>query len=101
MRVAIIIGMSCQLFRRHRAHTVCWLAMLAMAAGEAGAQVRLPAGRGVLELEAKQQHKEGDVFLADGDVDLRYKNMRLRADQVEYTTRTDEGVAPVRVHFDH
>src|SRR5712692_4262694 len=96
MRVAIIIGMSCQLFRRHRAHTIFWLAMLAMAAGEAGAQVRLPAGRGVLELEAKQQHKEGDVFLADGDVDIRYKNMRLRADHVEYNTRTDQASLNVR-----
>lgn len=101
MRVAIIIGMSCQLFRRRRTHTIFWLVLLAMAAGEAGAQVRLPTGRGVLELEAKQQHKEGDVFLADGDVDIRYKNMRLRADHVEYNTRTDVAIARGKVQFDH
>src|SRR5207253_1734036 len=52
----------------------------------AKAQVRLPAERGVVELRAKQQRKEGDVFIAEGDVDIRFQDLRLRADRVDTTT---------------
>ncbi len=100
MRAAIIIGMSCELFWRHRVHTILWLGLLAIAAGEAGAQVRLPAGRGVLELEAKQQRREGDTFIADGEVDIRYQDVRLRADHVEYNTLTGVATARGKVQFD-
>jgi LPS-assembly protein len=66
----------------------------------AGAQVRLPAKGGIVELEAKQQRKEGNVFFADGDVDLRYQSLRLRGDHVEYNGATSEALARGHVRFD-
>ncbi len=64
------------------------------------AQVRLPAGRGIVELQAKQQGREGPVWLADGDVDIRYETLRLRADHVEYNTATGEAAVRGHVRFD-
>ncbi len=101
MRRATIFGLSRGLFQRHRTQAIVGLLVLASAAGAARAQVRLPAGRGLIELEAKQQRKEGDVFIADGDVDLRYQNQRLRADHVEYNTVTFVAIARGRVQFDY
>src|SRR5229473_4921473 len=71
-------------------------------AGAAGAQgqVRLPARQGVAELEARQQRKEGNVFIADGDVDLRYQDVRIRADHMEYNAETAEAMARGHVQFD-
>jgi LPS-assembly protein len=60
-----------------------------------------PAGQGVAELEANQQRKEGQVFYADGDVQVRYRGARLRADHVEYNAATDEVVAHDHVQFDY
>ncbi len=71
------------------------------AASAHAAQVRLPTGRGIAELEAKQQRKEGDVFIAEGDVDIRYQNLRLRADHVEYNAATQEALARGHVQFDY
>jgi len=67
-----------------------------MAARTAHSQVGVPAGGGVFELRADQQRMEGKVFYADGDVDIRYANLRLRADHVEYDT--DTGAAAARGH---
>ena len=67
----------------------------------ARAQVRLPAGRGIVELEAKEQRKEGDLFIANGDVDIRYQNLRLRADHVEFNALTSVAVASGHVQFDY
>src|SRR5580692_6671244 len=39
-------------------------------------------------LEAKQQRQVGQIYYADGDVDVRYENTRLRADHVEYNEDT-------------
>ncbi len=64
------------------------------------AQVRLPATGGIVELEAKQQRKEGDVFIADGEVDIRYQDLRLRADHVEYNALTSVAFARGHVQFD-
>src|SRR5947209_18250320 len=66
----------------------------------AKAQVRLPAERGVVELRAKQQRKEGDVFIAEGDVDIRFQDLRLRADRVEYNDSTSVAIARGNVKFD-
>ncbi len=70
-----------------------------VAAGAQG-QVRLPARQGVAELEARQQRKEGNVFIADGDVDLRYQDVRIRADHMEYNAETAEAMARGHVQFD-
>lgn len=72
--------------------------MLSCAA--AAAQVRVPTRGGVVELEAKQQRREGRVFYADGDVDIRYQNLRLRADHVEYNSETGEAAARGNVRFE-
>ncbi len=69
--------------------------------GHAAQQIRLPAGRtGIAELEAKQQRRQGDLFIAEGDVDMRFQNMRLRADYVEYNAATADVVARGHVQFD-
>ena len=48
---------------------------------------KLPAAGGEATLEADQQRQAGNVFYADGHVDLRYENVRLQADHVEYNER--------------
>ena len=78
------------------------LAILAgvAAAPVARAQVRVPSGRGLVQLEAKEQRREGSVFIADGDVDIHYQNLRLRADHVEFNSTTSEASARGHVRFD-
>jgi LPS-assembly protein len=68
-----------------------------------GAQeVRPPSGKGlVAELEAKTQTRKGDITTADGDVDIRYGETRLRADHVEYNDKTNEAVATGHVLLDY
>jgi LPS-assembly protein len=68
---------------------------------QAAQQVRLPAGRtGIAELEARQQRRQGDLYIAEGDVDIRYQNMRLRADYVEYNAASADVVARGHLQFD-
>ncbi|HEV8384426.1 MAG TPA: LPS assembly protein LptD [Candidatus Acidoferrales bacterium] len=76
------------------------LLLLACATCPAGAQVRLPAGRGIVELQAKEQGRKGSLWFADGDVDVRYENLRLRADHVEYDTATGDAAVRGHVRFD-
>ncbi len=65
-------------------------------------QVHPPSGKGlVAELEAKTQTRHGDVTTADGDVDIRYGDTRLRADHVEYNDKTNEAVATGHVQLDY
>ncbi len=85
------------IFRRRRASLLIGLFCFAL---PTGAQMRLPAGGGVVELEARQQRKQGNVFIADGDVDIRYQNLRLRADHVEYDETSAEAFARGHVRFD-
>ena len=51
-------------------------------------------------LEADQQRKEGDVYFADGNVDIHYNNLRLRADHLQYNTKTYLATAHGHVLFD-
>lgn len=66
----------------------------------AGAQIRVPTRGGVVELEAKQQRREGRVFYADGDVEIRYQNLRLRADHVEFNSETGQAAARGNIRFE-
>ena len=70
---------------------------------KAGAQqFHPPAAKGqVVELEAKTQTRNGDVTTADGDVDIRYADTRLRADHVEYNDKTNEATATGHVQLDY
>src|SRR5271154_2576656 len=52
-------------------------------------------------LEAKQQRQIGQIFYADGDVDVRYQNTRLRADHVEYNEDTRVVIARGHVQLDY
>jgi len=54
----------------------------------------------VVELEAIEQRTEGKVFYAEGDVNIRYQDMRLRADHVEYNSETGEAAARGNVRFE-
>jgi LPS-assembly protein len=65
-------------------------------------QIRFPSGKGgVADLEAKTQSRKGDVILADGDVDIHYGDARLRADHVEYNSKTYEAIATGHVRLDY
>ena len=65
-------------------------------------QIRLPSGKGgIAELEAKTQSRKGEVTSADGDVDIRYGDTRLRADHVEYNNKTYEALATGHVQLDY
>jgi LPS-assembly protein len=74
-------------------------AVLTLSAGTPR-QARVPARRGVVQLEAQQQRKQGNVFYADGDVDIRYGAMRLRADHAQYNSETGEARLRGHVRFD-
>lgn len=62
--------------------------------------VPLTAG-GEATLEADQQRQAGRTFYADGHVDVRYQNARLRADHVEYNNETQVLVATGHVQLDY
>jgi len=64
-------------------------------------QARVPARRGTVQLEAQQQRKQGSTFYADGDVDIRYGTMRLRADHAQYNAETGEARVKGNVRFDN
>ena len=75
-----------------------------MARAQAGAnQVpKLPRAGGEATLEADTQGGEvGKNYHADGNVDLRYENLRLRADHVEWNQETDVVIARGHVQLDY
>ncbi len=94
-----IIGRFRKLFPLQRAHI--FIGLLGSIVLGANAQVRVPARGELVELEAKQQRKEGNVFFADGDVDIRYRDLRLRADHVEYNADTSEALARGHIQFEY
>jgi hypothetical protein len=69
----------------------------------AGAQrVHLPSSKaGIADLESKTQSRHGDITSADGDVDIHFGDTRLRADHVEYNSKTFEAVATGHVQLDY
>jgi LPS-assembly protein len=64
------------------------LAGATLTCGAAAQQGFPPAGAATVRLEAEQQRKEGDVFFADGSVEIHYGNFELRADHVQYNAKT-------------
>ncbi len=67
----------------------------------ANSPLRPLAGGGEATLEADQQRQVGKVFYADGHVDLRYQNARLRADHAEYDSDTQVVTATGHVQLDY
>jgi len=68
----------------------------------AAQQVRTPTAKGgVAELSAKgPQRRQGNLFIADDDVDIHYAGQRLRADHIEYNDDTNEAFARGHVRYD-
>jgi LPS-assembly protein len=65
---------------------------------------QLPSNRpgGIAEITASgPQRKEGDLYIADKDVDVHYQGMRLQADHVEYNTYTSLAIARGHVIYDY
>ena len=61
-----------------------------------------PAKKEFAEITAGgPQHKEGDIYIADKDVDVHYRGMRLQADHVEYNSDTYEAMAKGHVVYDY
>jgi LPS-assembly protein len=56
--------------------------------------------RGMVQLEAQQQRKEGSIFYADGDVDIHYGESRLRADHAQYNADNGEARVSGNVRYD-
>jgi LPS-assembly protein len=64
-------------------------------------QIRPPAKGGIAELSAKgPQRRQGNLFIADDDVDIHYAGQHLRADHVEYNDQTNEAFARGHVQYD-
>jgi LPS-assembly protein len=69
-----------------------------------GAQLpRSPAPTGgIAEITASgPQRREGDLYIADKDVDVHYLGMHLQADHVEYNSDTSQAVVRGHVVFDY
>ena len=57
---------------------------------------------GIAEITASgPQRREGDLYIADKDVDVHYLGMHLQADHVEYSSDTSQAVARGHVVFDY
>src|SRR5579872_4244556 len=62
---------------------------------------KLPAPGGEVTLAADQQRQSGRIFYADGHVDMRYENVRLRADHIEYDEQAQTVSARGNVQLDY
>ena len=76
-------------------------ATAALATAQAPQQTTPVPGPGVVQLEANQQRKAGQVFYADGNVLIRYRGVQIQADHAEYNTATEQVVLTGHVQFDH
>jgi LPS-assembly protein len=83
--------------------TLAFVAVFGFLAFRAAAQEMAPAAGSTsptVRLEAEQQRKEGDIYFADGKVEIQYQNFRLRADHVQYNTKTYKATAAGHVLLD-
>jgi LPS-assembly protein len=78
--------------------------MFAAPAARPGApqQAARPSGKGgIAELSSTgPQRRQGELTIADGEVDIHYGNERLQADHAEYNDQTNEASARGHVVFD-
>jgi LPS-assembly protein len=63
-------------------------------------QARLPVRGGIVEIQSKEFRKEGKLITYEGDVDVRYHNLRLRADRIEFNAATGDAAARGNVLLD-
>ena len=52
-----------------------------------------------VEIKADSQEKSGDLYHLTGHVEVRYADMRLAADRMDYNAGTGEIVASGNLHF--
>jgi LPS-assembly protein len=83
-----------------RAAAVAMLIFGAAAARAQPAQVRVVAGDRIMQLQADQQRKDGNKFIADGHVEIDYGDVTLHADHVEYNSDSSDVVARGHVALD-
>lgn len=62
---------------------------------------QITSRKGELTLRADTQRKAGDVFSAEGDVEIVYQELRLRADHMEYNEQSKVAIARGHVQLDH
>lgn len=69
----------------------------------AAQKIQPPAAKGgIVELSAAgPQRHQGDLSIADDNVEIRYADTRLRADHVEYNEKTNEATAIGHVQLDY
>src|ERR1700730_19221397 len=63
--------------------------------------LKLPTTGGEVTLEADQQREVGKTLYADGNVDVRYQNVRVRAEHVEYDGEAGLVLAHGNVQLDY
>ncbi|GAC1702525.1 MAG: hypothetical protein NVS9B4_08100 [Candidatus Acidiferrum sp.] len=66
-------------------------------------QVRVPAAKGgTAELSSSgPQRRQGDLYIAEGDVIIRYGDWQVGGDYVEYNDKTSESLVRGHVQFDY
>lgn len=86
-----------------RVASLCAMALALLGSSSEAQQVHLPSGQGqYAELSSEgPQKRQGDLFIADQNVDLQYAGMRLRADHLEYNDKTRDALAEGHVQFDY
>jgi len=83
------------------ARALCVLiASAAVTCGGSAQEIAKPSGPATVRLAAEQQRKEGDLFFADGKVEIHYRNLLLRADHVQYNAKTYMAAARGNVTLD-
>ena len=86
-------------FLRHTA-AMGLLIFCAAATRAEPSQVRVVTGDRVVQLQADQQRREANVFIADGHVQIDYGDMVLHADHAEYNSDTYQVTATGHVVLD-
>jgi LPS-assembly protein len=89
-------------------HRIVWVSaclflfpvLLLIPAARAQVQIQPPAERGDVQLEADRQRLEGGVYYAEGNVEIRFREVRLRADRVEYDASSGEALVSGNVRFE-
>ena len=90
------------LSRRSRLYFSLLLPFLFASPGAAQQPPSAPAGGGIAEITASgPQRREGDLYIADKDVDIHYLGMHLQADHAEYNSNTSQAVVRGHVVFDY
>ena len=80
-----------------------FMLLLGIAAFSSAQQIRLktPSGEFAEISSSGPQQRQGDLYIADGDVDIHFGDMRLRADHVQFNNDTSDAVARGHVQFDY